>query len=69
MMDLGVDLYDPRTYLAGLPLEGGPRSIVLRSSEGVALALGELAAIVGRDTVELRAHVVFPWGSREGRSR
>ncbi len=43
----------------------GPRSVVLRSSAGRALALGELA--LERGLVRARPNVVFPWAVREGK--
>ncbi|MEQ1834061.1 MAG: hypothetical protein ABL977_13480, partial [Candidatus Eisenbacteria bacterium] len=43
----------------------GPRSVVLRSPAGRALALGELA--LERGLVRARPNVVFPWAVREGK--
>lgn len=50
-----------------LPLDAGPRSIVLRDAAGHALALGDVVA--GADGARLvRPHVVFPWAARQGRA-
>ena len=58
----------PVVAVSGLPLGGGPRSVVLRDGAGRALALGELAPH-GDDPAlaQARPHVVFPWAVRTGR--
>jgi tRNA pseudouridine55 synthase len=49
-------------------ISAGPRSLVFRDAEGVALALGEIVTDPAETSaVRLRAHVVFPWAVREGR--
>ncbi len=50
----------------GVPVGGGPRSVVLRDTQARALALGELLA--EGDRIIACPHVVFPWAVREGRS-
>jgi tRNA pseudouridine55 synthase len=54
----------PRVEPGSAPLDGGARSVVLRASDGRALALSELR----RDAAGVRAWpaVVFPWAVREG---
>ena len=55
--------------LAGIPVGGGPRSVVIRDRSGAPLALGELEpAPAGEGMPRVRPHVVFPWAVREGRS-
>ncbi|HYM81427.1 MAG TPA: tRNA pseudouridine(55) synthase TruB [Candidatus Limnocylindria bacterium] len=50
------------------PLDGGPRSVVLRDASGRALALGELRALPDVPGQALVCpHVVFPWAVRQGR--
>jgi len=53
---------------AGVPLGAGERSVVLRDSEGRALALGEAVADP-EDPARARVcpHVVLPWAVRLGR--
>jgi tRNA pseudouridine55 synthase len=46
------------------PVGAGPRSVVFRSAEGRALALGELRR--EPDGIRARPTVVFPWAVREG---
>ncbi len=48
----------------GAPVGAGARSVVFRSAEGRALALGELRR--EPDGVRARPSVVFPWAVREG---
>jgi len=58
----------PVVSAVGLPLGGGPRSVVLRDGSGRALALGELAPHGGDPALALACpHVVFPWAVRTGR--
>jgi tRNA pseudouridine55 synthase len=47
------------------PIEAGSRSVVFRSRDGRALALGELRREGGE--VRARPGLVFPWAVREGR--
>ena len=52
----------------GLPVSGGPRSIVLRSAAGRVLALGELVPDADRaGELKVCPHVVMPWAVRQGR--
>jgi tRNA pseudouridine55 synthase len=57
----------PRVPRPRAPLGAGPRSVVMRSPEGRALALGELVATDGAEEVLVCPHVVFPWAVRVGR--
>ena len=57
----------PAAACAGLPLDGGPRSVVLRSASGRVLALGELRTAQPRGSVIVCPNVVFPWAVREGK--
>ncbi len=53
---------------AGVPLGGGPRSVVLCGPEGRVLGLGEVVTDpFGSDGARVRPHVVFPWAVRDGR--
>ena len=52
--------------VAGLPVGAGPRSVVLRGPDARVVALGEIVAVAAA-AFQVRAHVVFPWGAREGR--
>ena len=63
---------------SGLPVDAGPRTVVLAAPDGGVLALGEVgvaaaATAAGGATaaaaLEVRAQVVFPWSTREGRPR
>jgi tRNA pseudouridine55 synthase len=56
----------PRVEAGRAPVAAGPRSVVLRSATGAALALAELR----RDGDGVCAHpsVVFPWAVRAGKS-
>lgn len=51
----------------GAPVDGGPRTVVLRDEGGRALALGELKA-AGAGLALACPNVVFPWAVREGRA-
>jgi tRNA pseudouridine55 synthase len=52
----------------GLPVGGGPRSIVLRDPRGRALGLGELIADrSGSSGLTVCPRVLFPWAVRTGR--
>jgi tRNA pseudouridine55 synthase len=52
----------------GLPVGGGPRSVVIRASDGTPLALGELRPGQPEGALQVNPHVVFPWAVREGRA-
>ncbi len=54
----------PRVKPGPAPLDAGPRSVVFRTADGRALALGELRR--EGDGVRARPTVVFPWAVREG---
>ncbi len=56
----------PRVEPGPAPLDAGERSVVFRTAEGRALALGELRH--EGDGVRARPSVVFPWAVREGPS-
>ena len=53
---------------AGVPIDAGPRSVVLRALTGEALALGEVATDP-EDPARVRIcpHVVLPWAVKQGR--
>ncbi len=52
----------------GLPLEGGPRSVVARDPQRRVLALGELVTEAAHpEQVRFCPHVVFPWAVATGR--
>src|SRR5262249_10578549 len=52
---------------ADVPLNAGPRSVVVRTAAGLPLALGELTRGPEPGGPPLvRPHVVFPWAVREG---
>jgi tRNA pseudouridine55 synthase len=56
----------PVVRLGNAPLQAGSRSVVMRSREGRALALGELEPH-GRSGLAVACpHVVFPWAVRRG---
>lgn len=59
--------------VAGLPVDAGPRTLVLVAADGRVLALGEVGSIAANATaateLEVRAQVVFPWSAQEGRPR
>jgi len=54
-----------------LPLDAGPRSVVLReAANGRVLGLGGLARVADAPArARICAHVVFPWAVRQGRPR
>jgi tRNA pseudouridine55 synthase len=54
----------------GLPVDAGPRTLVVADAAGRVLALGELASTTpATGALELRAQVVFPWSAKEGGAR
>jgi tRNA pseudouridine55 synthase len=53
---------------SGLPLDAGTDSIVLASSEGTVIGLGELVRLEG-GRLEVRPRVVLPWAVRQGPPR
>jgi len=57
-----------RERIAAAPLDGGPRSVVLRGQDGGSLGLGELT-IDPADAARVRVcpHVLMPWAVRDGR--
>jgi tRNA pseudouridine55 synthase len=58
----------PAVARGGAPLHGGPRSVVLRGPDGIALALGELHLDPESPARVLACpHLVFPWAVRRGR--
>ena len=51
-----------------VPVDAGPRSIVLLGPDRKVLALGELTVGEVPGTLRAQPHVVFPWVVREGRT-
>jgi tRNA pseudouridine55 synthase len=59
----------PAVTPGAAPIDGGPRSVVLRDRAGRALALGELTRDPSDpERVHACPHVVLPWAVREGLS-
>jgi tRNA pseudouridine55 synthase len=56
----------PVVIAGSAPMDAGPRSVVLRTATGRALALAELCRT--GDGVQARPSVVFPWAVREGKA-
>jgi tRNA pseudouridine55 synthase len=63
-VDVGLGAAPP-VDPAEVPVGGGRLSVVLRGSDGLILALGELVEEGGQ--VRARPHLVFPWAVRQGR--
>ncbi len=57
----------PVVARGAVPLAAGPRSTVLRGTDGRALALGELQPAAEEGHAIACPHVVFPWAVRTGR--
>ena len=59
----------PPAIAAAIPEGKGPRSIVIRATDGAALALGEIRRPAREGApFEAEPQVVFPWAVREGRA-
>ena len=63
----GAVALDPEEA-ARIPLNAGPRSIVIRAREGPVLALGEARSEGSGAAPRACPQVVFPWAVREGRA-
>ena len=56
----------PQVECEEMPLDRGPRSVVLRDGSGRALGLGELTPADESGRARVCPHVVFPWAVRSG---